>query len=65
MTPTPTPIMDGLIDATDTVVSSGISWLSSWASAITGNTLLIVAVVAVPLCGLGVGLLARLMRKKV
>lgn len=65
MDPTPTPIIDGLLNATGEVVTSATGWMTTFANTITTNTLLTLACVAVPLCGLGVGLLSRLLRKRV
>lgn len=65
MDPTPTPVIDGLLNSTGQVVSSAVTWMGQFANAITTNTLLTLACVAVPLCGLGVGLLSRLLRKRV
>lgn len=66
LTPTPSPVPIGdLLTATGQVVDKATDWMEAFANAITTNTLLILAVVAVPLVGLGVGLLARLLRKRV
>lgn len=56
--------MAALITAITAVVSGAISWLTSYVGAITasGNEVLLLMVVAVPLVGLGVGLLKRLLR---
>lgn len=50
------------ISAVGSLVSGAVSWLGSYVSAITasGNDILLLMVVAVPLVGLGVGLLKRL-----
>lgn len=52
------------ISAVGSLVSGAVSWLGSYVSAITasGNDVLLLMVVAVPLVGLGVGLLKRLLR---
>lgn len=52
------------ISAVGSLVSGAVSWLGSYVSAITasGNDILLLMVVAVPLVGLGVGLLKRLFR---
>ena len=61
--PTPTPIP--VITDTGVVVTHAVSWMGDFATAISNNLLLVIAVVAVPLVGLGVGLLSRLLRKRV
>lgn len=57
--------MSALLQAVTSVVNEAVDWMGSFATAITSNTLLTLGVVAVPLCGLGVGLLSRLLRKRV
>ena len=57
--------MSALLESVSSVVTAAIGWMTSFATSITSNTLLILGVVAVPLCGLGVGLLSRLLRKRV
>ena len=57
--------MADLLTAVGSVVTAATGWMTSFATAITSNTLLTLGVVAVPLCGLGVGLLSRLLRKRV
>ncbi len=56
--------MSALITAITAVVAGAVSWLTSYVGAITatGNEVLLLMVVAVPLVGLGVGLLKRLLR---
>lgn len=56
--------MAALITAITAVVAGAVSWLTSYVGAITasGNEVLLLMVVAVPLVGLGVGLLKRLLR---
>lgn len=56
--------MAALISAVTSVVTAAIDWLTSYVGAITasGNEVLLLWVVAVPLVGLGVGLLRRLLR---
>lgn len=52
------------INAVGSLVTGAVSWLGSYVSTITasGNEVLLLMVVAVPLVGLGVGLLKRLFR---
>lgn len=70
--------MSGMISAVTALVSGAVTWLGQFAKAVVGYTagtggaagtfspnLLTLAVVAVPLVGLGVGLLKRLISNKV
>lgn len=57
--------MADLMAAVSTVVSNAITWMGNFATAITSNTILTLGVVAVPLVGLGAGLLGRLLKKRV
>lgn len=59
--------MSDLVSAVGTLVTGAISWMGSYVSAITasGNEVLLMGVVAVPLVGLGAGLLKRLISTKV
>lgn len=59
--------MSDLVTAVGTLVTGAISWMGSYVSAITasGNEVLLMGVVAVPLVGLGAGLLKRLISTKV
>lgn len=59
--------MADLVSAVGTLVTGAISWMGSYVSAITasGNEVLLMGVVAVPLVGLGAGLLKRLITTKV
>lgn len=57
--------MSALLEAVGSVVTEAVGWMGEFATAITSNTILTLGVVAVPLCGLGVGLLSRLLRKRV
>lgn len=52
------------ISAVGSLVTGAVGWLGDYVEAITaeGNTVLLLFVVAVPLVGLGVGLLKRLFR---
>lgn len=61
--PTPTPIP--VLTDTGVVVTHAVTWMGQFANAISDNLLLVLGVVAVPLVGLGVGLLGRLLRKRV
>lgn len=46
------------------VFTSVIGWVGDVATAITGSPLLMLAVVGIPLCGIGVGLFKRLLRAR-
>lgn len=56
--------MATIITAITSVVTAAVGWLTTYVGAITasGNEVLLLMVVAVPLVGLGVGLLKRLLR---
>lgn len=57
--------MSALMDAVGALVSGAIGWMGQFATAITESTVLTLGCIAVPLVGLGCGLLARLLRRKV
>lgn len=57
--------MQALMSTVTQVVTAAIGWMGDFADAITDNTILTLGVVAVPLVGLGAGLLGRLLRKRV
>ena len=63
---TPVTGMAALITAIGDFVTGAISWMGSYVSAITasGNEVLLLAVVCVPLVGLGAGLVRRLVSIK-
>ena len=50
-----------LISSVGTVFTAAIGWVGSVATTIAGNPILLLAVVGVPLVGLGVGLFKRLL----
>lgn len=54
--------MAALLTAVTSFVTSAIEWLTSYVGAITatGNEVLLLAVVAIPVAGFGVGILRRL-----
>jgi len=64
----PTVLLDGetaltgILADVGNLVSAGIQWMGNFVSAITNDTskILVTFVVAVPLVGLGIGLLKRL-----
>lgn len=45
-----------------TFVTSAVSWIGSFAGAITSNEFLTLAVVTVPIAGWGIGAIKRLLR---
>lgn len=53
--------MADIISAVSSVFTAGIGWVGTTASTIAGQPILLLAVVGVPLCGLGVGLFKRLL----
>ena len=57
--------MASIITSVTSVVTAAIGWMGDYADAIAANDILVLGVVAVPLVGLGVGLLGRLLKKRV
>lgn len=59
--------MAALVTSVTTLVTAAVGWMGSYVAAITseGNEVLLLGAVAVPLVGLGVGLLKRLISTKV
>ena len=53
-----------LLTSIGSVFTSAIGWVGTVASTIAGQPILLLACVAVPMCGLGVGLFKRLLRAK-
>lgn len=53
--------MDAIISAISTVFTASIGWVGTTASTIASQPILLLAVVGVPLVGLGVGLFKRLL----
>lgn len=53
--------MADMISAISTVFTAVIGYVGTVASTIAGQPILLLAVVGVPLCGLGVGLFKRLL----
>ena len=52
--------MTSILTAVTSLVTSAISWTTSYLTLITGNDVLILFTIALPLVGLGVGLIRRL-----
>ena len=57
--------MSAIMQSVQTVVTAAIGYMGQFADAVTSNTVLTLGVIAIPMCGLGVGLLSRLLRKRV
>jgi hypothetical protein len=56
--------MAEIISAITSVFTSAIGWVGTVASTIAGQPILLLACVAVPMCGLGVGMFKRLLSAK-
>lgn len=58
--------MSALISAVSSLVTAAVGWMGDYVQAITssGNEMLLLCCVAVPLVGLGVGLVRRLISIK-
>lgn len=64
MTETAAVTITSLLSDVGSVVTSAFGWVADVAGAITGNTVLLLFCVAVPLCGLGVGMFSRLLHSR-
>lgn len=53
--------MEALITAISTVFTAAIGWVGTVASTIAAQPILLLACVAIPMCGLGVGMFKRLL----
>lgn len=53
-----------LIEGAGTVFTSAIGWVGDVAEQIVGNPMLLLFCVAVPLCGIGVGMFKRLLSSR-
>lgn len=53
--------MEAIISAVSSVFTAAIGWVGTIASTIASQSILLLAVVGVPLVGLGVGLFKRLL----
>ena len=56
--------MAEIISAITSVFTSAIGWVGTVASTIADEPILLLACVAVPMCGLGVGMFKRLLSAK-
>ena len=53
--------MEALLTAVGSVFTSAIGWVGTTASTIAAQPILLLSCVAIPLCGLGVGMFKRLL----
>lgn len=53
--------MADIIASVGSVVTAAVGWVGSFASTIASTPILLLGVVCVPLCGIGVGLIKRLL----
>ena len=53
--------MAEIISSIPSVFTSAIGWVGTVASTIAGQPILLISCVAIPLCGLGVGMFKRLL----
>lgn len=53
--------MADIISAISTVFTAAIGWVGTVASTIADEPILLISCVAIPLCGLGVGMFKRLL----
>lgn len=56
--------VSSLLTSIGSVFTSAIGWVGTVASIIAGQPILLISCVAIPLCGLGVGLFKRLLSAK-
>lgn len=54
--------LDAILTSIGKLVTQAISWMSSYLTAITGNDVLVLFCIALPLVGLGIGVIRRLVR---
>lgn len=65
MDPTPAAVtVSTFVGDIGTVFTASIGWVGTVASTIAGQPILLIACVAIPLCGLGVGMFRRLLSAK-
>lgn len=56
--------MAALLTSVTDVFTAAIGWVSTVASTVTGEPVLLLFCVGVPLCGLGVGMFSRLLHTR-
>ena len=54
--------MAAILASVTSLVTSAISWTTSYLTMITGNDVLVLFCIALPLVGLGIGIIRRLVR---
>lgn len=54
--------MESVISTISQLVTGAITWTTSWLTLISSNDILVLFCIALPLVGLGIGLLKRLVR---
>lgn len=54
--------MDGFIANITSLVNAAIGWMGNFWTEISGDPILLTVVIGIPLIGLGIGLLTRLIR---
>lgn len=57
-----TSVMANIITAIGQLVSGAIDWTGDYLTMITGNDVLVLFCIALPLVGLGIGIIRRLVR---
>lgn len=55
-------VMATIISSITSLVTGAISWTTSYLTLITGNDVLVLFCIALPLVGLGIGVIRRLVR---
>lgn len=55
-------VMTEILASVSTLVTNAISWTTSYLTMITGNDVLVLFCIALPLVGLGIGVIRRLVR---
>lgn len=61
MTETATVTVSSLLSSIGSVFTSAIGWVGTVAETIAGQPILLISCVAIPLCGLGIGMFKRLL----
>ena len=55
-------VMTEILASVSTLVTNAITWTTSYLTMITGNDVLVLFCIALPLVGLGIGVIRRLVR---
>lgn len=61
MTESATVTVASLLSSIGSVFTSAIGWVGTVAETIAGQPILLISCVAIPLCGLGIGMFKRLL----